>query len=79
MSGAQEFPPRKVRDVVVEVAKLLKERGETVSVAETVSSSLFHLDFYIYLFKLRVFSQEGFNPYCGRVLPCLVRSTTVGA
>ncbi|PQE22734.1 competence damage-inducible protein [Rutstroemia sp. NJR-2017a BVV2] len=38
MSGAQEFPPQKVRDVVVEVAKLLKERGETVSVAETIST-----------------------------------------
>jgi hypothetical protein len=37
MSAAQEFPPQKIRDVVVDVARLLKERGETVSVAETVS------------------------------------------
>lgn len=34
---AKEFPPQKVRDVVAEVAKLLKEKKETVSVAETVS------------------------------------------
>lgn len=33
---AKEFPPEKVRAVVAEVAKLLKERKETVSVAETV-------------------------------------------
>lgn len=36
MSEAKEFPPQKVKEVVIEVAKLLKERGETVSVAETV-------------------------------------------
>ncbi|KAM3088417.1 hypothetical protein ACMFMG_000061 [Clarireedia jacksonii] len=40
MSATQEFPPRKVRDVVVEVAKLLKERGETVSVAETAAGGI---------------------------------------
>lgn len=39
MSEAKEFPPRKVREVVVEVTRLLKERGETVSVAETVCFS----------------------------------------
>ena len=33
---AKEFPPEKVRDVVVEVMALLKERGESVCVAETV-------------------------------------------
>jgi hypothetical protein len=33
---AQEFPPEKVRAVVSEVATLLKEKKETVSVAETV-------------------------------------------
>jgi len=40
MSAAQEFPPRKVREVVAEVAKLLKERGETVSVAETAAGGI---------------------------------------
>lgn len=34
---AKEFPPEKVRAIVEEVARLLKERKETVSVAETVS------------------------------------------
>jgi hypothetical protein len=33
---AQEFPPEKVRAIVAEVASLLRERKETVSVAETV-------------------------------------------
>lgn len=37
---AHEFPPEKVRAIVTEVVKLLKERKETVSVAETVSSGL---------------------------------------
>jgi hypothetical protein len=36
MAGATEFPPRKVRGIVAEVAALLKERNETISVAETV-------------------------------------------
>ena len=36
MAEAQEFPPRQVRAIVSEVAALLKERKETVSVAETV-------------------------------------------
>jgi len=38
MSTAKEFPPEKVRAIVSEVASLLKERKESVSVAETVSS-----------------------------------------
>lgn len=33
---AKEFPPEKVRAIVTEVATLLKEKKETVSVAETV-------------------------------------------
>jgi hypothetical protein len=33
---ANDFPPEKVRAIVSEVAMLLKERKETVSVAETV-------------------------------------------
>lgn len=37
MSAAKEFPPEKVRAIVQEVASLLKERKESVSVAETVS------------------------------------------
>jgi len=40
MSTAKEFPPEKVRAIVQEVAALLKERKESVSVAETVC--LFH-------------------------------------
>jgi hypothetical protein len=35
--AAMEFPPDKVRAIVSEVAGLLKERKESVSVAETVS------------------------------------------
>lgn len=38
MAEAKEFPPRQVRAIVNEVASLLKERKETVSVAETVRS-----------------------------------------
>lgn len=34
----KEFPPGQVRAIVSEVAALLKERKETVSVAETVRS-----------------------------------------
>lgn len=37
MSSAKEFPPEQVRAVVSEVASLLKEKKESVSVAETVS------------------------------------------
>jgi hypothetical protein len=37
MSTAKEFPPEQVRAIVSEVASLLKERKESVSVAETVS------------------------------------------
>jgi len=36
MSEAKEFPPEKVRAIVSEVAALLKEKKESVSVAETV-------------------------------------------
>jgi hypothetical protein len=36
MATAKEFPPDKVRAIVSEVASLLKERKESVSVAETV-------------------------------------------
>ena len=35
---AKDFPPEKVRAIVSEVAALLKDKKETVSVAETVSS-----------------------------------------
>lgn len=35
---AKEFPPEKVRAIVSEVAALLKDKKETISVAETVSS-----------------------------------------
>lgn len=37
MTEAKEFPPQKIRDIVAEVAALLKEKKETVSIAETVS------------------------------------------
>lgn len=49
MSEAKEFPPQKVKEVVIEVAKLLKERGETISVAETVC-----LIFFFCLLMFRV-------------------------
>ena len=35
-TSSAEFPPKEVVEIVAEVAKLLKERGETISVAETV-------------------------------------------
>lgn len=38
MTEAKEFPPQKVRAIVAEVAALLKEKKESVSVAETVCS-----------------------------------------
>jgi hypothetical protein len=38
MTSAKEFPPEKVRAIVSEVASLLKEKKESVSVAETVCS-----------------------------------------
>jgi hypothetical protein len=40
MSGPKEFPPEKVRNVVAEVMTLLKEKGESVCVAETVRNVL---------------------------------------
>ena len=36
MATAKEFPPEKIRSIVAEVASLLKERKESVCVAETV-------------------------------------------
>ncbi|ESZ98158.1 putative competence/damage-inducible CinA family protein [Sclerotinia borealis F-4128] len=40
MSEANKFPPQQVREVVIEVTRLLKERGETVSVAETAAGGI---------------------------------------
>lgn len=37
---AETFPPSSLRSLVSEVSRLLKDRGETVSVAETVSPRL---------------------------------------
>lgn len=42
---AQSFLPPALRDVAVKVSKLLKERGETIAVAETVS-----FFFFLFLF-----------------------------
>ena len=36
----KDFPPQKVQAIVAEVAALLKEKKETVSVAETVCAFL---------------------------------------
>ena len=36
MTENKEFPPEKIRAIVTEVATLLKEKGESASVAETV-------------------------------------------
>ena len=57
MSAANEFPPEKVRAVVGEVASLLKERKETVSVAETVCSSslISTYDLFMLLWKFPKF------------------------
>ena len=38
---ASSFPPSSVQEVVSEVASLLKQRKETVSIAETVRCSIF--------------------------------------
>ncbi|KAL9096486.1 MAG: hypothetical protein Q9165_001483 [Trypethelium subeluteriae] len=35
-----DFPPKEVIEVVAEVARLLKERGETISVAETAAGGI---------------------------------------
>ncbi|PSS08616.1 hypothetical protein M430DRAFT_31328 [Amorphotheca resinae ATCC 22711] len=40
MAEAKEFPPRSVRPIVNEVVALLKERHETVSVAETAAGGI---------------------------------------
>jgi len=40
MSEIKEFPPQDVRAIVAEVAALLKERKETVSVAETAAGGI---------------------------------------
>lgn len=37
------FPPEAVKAIAAEVGELLKDRGETVSVAETVSGFFFWL------------------------------------
>lgn len=62
MSEAKEFPPRRVREVVGEVARLLRERGESVSVAETVWVFLF-----LFVFCLWCFGILGGNCGCGVV------------
>jgi hypothetical protein len=53
MSAASEFPPEKVRAVVSEVASLLKERKETVSVAETVCRSSLISTYDLFIFPLK--------------------------
>ncbi|KAJ9659013.1 hypothetical protein H2201_007535 [Coniosporium apollinis] len=40
MSEASSFPPSAVRDIVAEVATLLKERKESISVAETAAGGI---------------------------------------
>ncbi|KAH8813226.1 hypothetical protein F5884DRAFT_787783 [Xylogone sp. PMI_703] len=40
MAATKEFPPTKVIDIVNEVSSLLKERKETVSVAETAAGGI---------------------------------------
>ncbi|TVY53617.1 CinA-like protein [Lachnellula cervina] len=40
MSAAKEFPPEKIRSIAAEVASLLKERKESVCVAETAAGGL---------------------------------------
>jgi hypothetical protein len=63
MSAANEFPPEKVRAVVGEVASLLKERKETVSVAETVCSSslISTYDLFMLLWKFPKFVAPDFS------------------
>jgi len=36
MAATASFPPAEVKEIVTEVATLLKEKGQTISVAETV-------------------------------------------
>jgi hypothetical protein len=63
MSAANEFLPEKVRAVVSEVASLLKERKETVSVAETVccSSLISTYDLFMLLLKFPNFVGPDFS------------------
>jgi hypothetical protein len=44
---ASSFPPQEVRGLVQEIATLLRERKETVSVAETVESMLIEVLAYV--------------------------------
>jgi hypothetical protein len=53
MSEAKEFPPQKVRAIVAEVAALLKEKKESVSVAETVCVRFFFSYFVTHLVLAR--------------------------
>jgi hypothetical protein len=45
--ASSEFPPESIRAIVTEVANLLKERKETITVAETVRlvHQISHLSF----------------------------------
>ena len=49
MAEVKQFPPQKLRAIVAEVATLLKEKGESVSVVETVRSQLFPFRFPFHL------------------------------
>lgn len=60
MAEAKEFPPRSVRPIVNEVVALLKERHETVSVAETVRILCFLSAFVAAaVFSLTLFRFQG--------------------
>jgi hypothetical protein len=43
---SSSFPPEELREIVKEVASLLKERKETISVAETVRVPRFSMPVY---------------------------------
>jgi hypothetical protein len=47
--GSTGFPPQAVREILREVTTLLRDRGETVSVAETVRITIF-----IWITRLRL-------------------------
>lgn len=60
--AAKEFPPERVRAIVAEVAGLLKESGESVSVAETVGLPAFRSSGHSYLAIL--LCEEALRDYC---------------
>ena len=65
---ANDFPPEKVRAIVAEVASLLKEKKETVSVAETVCCGLLSSPYVPRLKSVVNLPQRTRSPMMGRAV-----------